>query len=293
MSKGFLTLAVGGLEENIRHSYALALSIKASDPAAEICVVVDDGDTENIPSRYLHAFDYISELPFGNTAHSDGFHAANLWQIYHASPFDQTIYLDSDMLFLNVQVSLLWDRFAGNYMSIPAVARTFRNVPTNKNSSLFEFENAYHLPSLFNSMIYFDSTREETAQWFKLADPIFQNWRNTYNAMFKDKKPDSFRKNLLCNIVTFLMDEENEIKIHVPFMYDFHTHSQHMWSNDVPYNWTDMLNTWYTKQHQLIVENSSITHGIIHYRDKKFLTEEIINAIRHLARSKEKRKTAA
>jgi hypothetical protein len=53
-----------------------------------------------------------------------------------------------------------------------------------------------------------------------------------------------------------------------------------MWNDDIPADWTKMLNSWYTDDQQLIVENSAISNGIVHYRDENFLTKEIIDVIR-------------
>ena len=62
MSKGFVTLGINTEKDMIRYSYCLALSIKASDPTAETCLIVDHGKSDLVPSKYFHAFDYISEL---------------------------------------------------------------------------------------------------------------------------------------------------------------------------------------------------------------------------------------
>jgi hypothetical protein len=104
MSKGFVTLGINTERDMIKYSYGLALSIKSSDPTAETCLIVDQGKTDTVPSKYFHAFDYISELPFGNTAYKDGFHGMNLWQLIHATPFEETIYADYDTLFNNVDI---------------------------------------------------------------------------------------------------------------------------------------------------------------------------------------------
>ena len=74
--------------------------------------------------------------------------------------------------------------------------------------------------------------------------------------------------------------------------YDLDLRSQGLWHYDVPENWTDMLNSWYTQEGRLIIENSVIENGIIHYRDKKFLTQEVIDDIRTKATISDTREAA-
>ena len=104
MSRGFITLGIDTGEDRIKYCYALACSIKLCDPKAEVCLVVDKGRLDFVSDVFHHAFDYIVELPYGNSAYKDGFHGMNLWQLYHVTPFDETIYLDYDTLFIDVNM---------------------------------------------------------------------------------------------------------------------------------------------------------------------------------------------
>lgn len=277
--RGFLTLGINTDLDKVKYSYALALSIKQSDPSAEVCLVVDKNATDAVPKKYLHAFDYITELPFGNTAYKDGYHGANFWQMLHCSPFNETVYVDYDTIFNKVDCGLLWDTFSEHEVAIPCLARTYRNYHTNKFHS-FEIEQEYNLPKLYNSLFYFKRDSKLAIDWFKMADPVFQNWRDAYSAVFKDKKPGTFNKNILANLVTHLLDVEADVAVAVDNYYDLDNKSQWMWNEDIPTDWTKMLNSWYTDDQQLIIENSIISNGIIHYRDENFLTKEIIDVIR-------------
>lgn len=292
MSRGFVTLGIDTDLDKIRYSYALALSIKTCDPDAEVCLVVDKDKSDFVPTKYYDAFDYITELPFGNTGHSDGFHGSNIWQMIHCTPFDETIYVDYDTLFLNVDVDLLWDQFADYDMAIPIMARTYRNMPTSK-FTMFEVEEKYNFPKLYNQLIYFKSGSDLAQEWFKLADPYFQNWRELYNSKFNEIKPETFNKNIICNTITNDCDVENEISIILNNFYDIDTKSQHLWTQDVVENWTDQFNSWFNISNGLFIENSLIRSGIIHYRDENFLTKEIIDEYRDKFSSNSKKTNAA
>ena len=153
MSRGFITLGINTEKDRVFHSYGLATSIKQSDPDSLTCLVVDKNKSDLVPKDYLTVFDYIVELPFGNSAYVDGFHGMNIWQMIHCSPFDETIYVDSDTLFHNIDIDLLWDtmKIKGDF-AVPTNALTYRNYPID-TTRRFEYENMYELPTFFNNII--------------------------------------------------------------------------------------------------------------------------------------------
>jgi len=279
MSKrGFITIGIDTDADRVKYSYALALSIKNCDPEAEVCLVVDKDKSDLVNKNYFDAFDYIVELPFGNTGHADGYHGSNFWQLAHCTPFDETIYVDADSLFLNVDIGLLWDQFANVDIGMTSIARNFRNGLTQKISD-FEIEQKYQLPQNYNQLFYYN-TSDKALAWFKMADPIFQNWRQVYSIFFNDIKPNTFDKNVLCNLVTHCLDINNETNVVINNFYDLSVSSQNLWTTDLSDNWTDSLNNWYTNKQEIIIENSTISNGIVHYRDENFLTKEIINELK-------------
>lgn len=279
--KGFITLGINSEQDNVRYCYGLACSIKNCDPNASVTLVVDKGKMDNVQSYYEHAFDYIVELPHGNSAHKDGFHGMNLWQLYHCTPYEETIYVDYDTLFTHVDIDTLWDIMNNGNISIPNSALSYRNIPI-MSPLRFEFENQYRLPKLLNNLIYFNKHSVQAQQWFKMADPIFQNWREVYSKFFIDKKPETFDKNILANVVTYCLDMEKDVSVHVNNLYDLHirSHGVFLDPNEIPQNWTDTLNYWVTDQGRIQIENSVIGGGIIHYSDETFLTDEVLDVFR-------------
>lgn len=274
-NRGFVTLGIDTEKDQIQYSYLLACSIKICDPSAEFCLIVDKDKSDFVPKKYHHVFDYIIELPYGNTGWKDGFHGSNLWQVRNASPFDETIYLDSDTIFMNVDIPLLWDSLAGYDIAFLNNPKTFRNQDFDKQNT-FEIENHYDYPKFFSNFIYFKNDSPKAIEWFKMADPVFQNWREVYNTMFKEIKPNSFNKTLLVNTVINLLDIKDEISIDMPYFYDLENRGQNFWNKDIPYNWTEMLNYWFNIKRQLLIETHAISSGIIHYRDEKFATKDLI-----------------
>ena len=53
-------------------------------------------------------FDQIIPIPFGDAADDSEWKVENRWKIYHASPYDETIVMDTDMLVLqNIDIFLI------------------------------------------------------------------------------------------------------------------------------------------------------------------------------------------
>lgn len=292
MSRGFVILGIDTDRDRLKHAYALACSIKLCDMDQQVCLIVDQNKSDLVPKKYLEAFDYLVELSFGNTAYKDGFHGANLWQMRSCSPFEETIYVDDDTLFLNVDVDLLWDQFEDRDIAISNIAKTYRNTYADKTFD-FEIEKIYDLPELYGNLIYFKTDSKLAIEWFKMADPCFQNWKEFYSQNFKEKKPNSFDKNVIVNTITDALDIYYDVKTDVAVLIDLSPFAQKFYSDDISDNWTDYLNFWFTQDLQLIVENSFISSGIVHYRDEQFLTDEILDVIVSKFKINKQRKDAA
>ena len=85
---------------------------------------------------------------------------------------------------------------------------------------------------------------------------------------------------MLCNLVTHCLDIQKETNVIINNFYDLSISSQNLWASDLSRIWTDSLNNWYTNKQEIIIENSTISNGIIHYRDENFLTKEVINELK-------------
>lgn len=276
-SRGFITLGIDNETDQVLYSYVLGLTIKKLDPSAEICLVVANRDSV-VNDEYINFFDYIVELPFGNTASLDGMHASNFWQLIHCTPFDETIYIDADSIVNGIDLDILWDAFSGKSIAMPTSATTYRNTKFCKQDK-FYIETHYGLPTNFGSLVYFNKTHPLAYDWFKMADVIFQNWKDVYPELFDEISPKWFEKNLLINIVTYMMDMDEDVRVNVPFFYDLAPSGQGFWGgtdSDIDMN---TLNIWYTDERKLIVENSVVGDGVIHYRDRNFINRKILNVI--------------
>jgi hypothetical protein len=111
VSKGFLVYAQNtDSVDYITQAYALALSIKTTQSIyRNISIVTDDP----IPEEYLEVFDNVIPIPWGDQSNGSKFKSENRWKLYHATPYQETIVLDTDMLLLEDITE--WWIYCNNY----------------------------------------------------------------------------------------------------------------------------------------------------------------------------------
>ena len=265
MTKGFLTVAQNGTHDYVRLAYALALSLKLSQSKhSDLSVIVNEGD--KIPKKYLHAFDkiiYVDKV-------EDQWKIQNKWQYYWVSPYDETICLDTDMLFF-YDISHWWD-YLGIYNDIDFTTTTmnYRNQTITSNYYRKTFvENG--LPNLYTALFYFKKSKEIEI-YFKLVKLIFQNWKDFYTSCLQN--PPS---RLSGDVVYALA-----AKIMFPRRWENHLRLTHMRGRlqdaTMVGDWNKYLPTFFTKVDKNIglkVGNYDQRYPF-HYIKKNFLTDEVI-----------------
>ena len=98
MSKGHVFIAQNSDVDYVRQACALALSIKRFNKIEnKTCLITND----TVPEEYKHAFDFIIPIPWGDLAAESNWKIENRWKLYYASPYDETIVFDADMLVLD------------------------------------------------------------------------------------------------------------------------------------------------------------------------------------------------
>ena len=93
MTKGFVLLAEGN--DYVTQAALCAMSLKHSGNKYPITLLTCD----TVPEKYKHLFENILEIPWYQKTDSV-FKTENRWKIYHASPYNQTVVLDTDVLVL-------------------------------------------------------------------------------------------------------------------------------------------------------------------------------------------------
>jgi hypothetical protein len=162
--RGYLIPAIGDVYVNCAEQ--LKQSILAWHPNADITVLTQD------------------MLPYGDQG---GF--ANDWQVFHASPYRQTIKLEADM-FCASPVDHWWTMFEHRDVVISQGCRDFYNQ-TATSRRYRKLIDANNLPDVYNAITYWRLSK--TAQeFFALVRNIFENWPAFKSLLkFPDQDPST------------------------------------------------------------------------------------------------------
>ena len=139
----------------------LARSIRSWHPTANISVLTVKRCSDPV-------FDHVIPLPFGNLG---GY--ANDWQVFHASPYRQTIKLEADMIVAS-PVDHWWTLFELKDVVISTGCRDIYDQPgqSRRYRQLFDYNN---LPDVYNSITYW-RVSPTAKEFFGLVKTIFENW---------------------------------------------------------------------------------------------------------------------
>lgn len=149
----------------------LAQSIRQFHPDAKICLL------SNTDSLNSNLFDYHQNFlyPLSDNPY------ANDWQVFEASPFEQTIKLEADMIIASA-IDHWWTMLEHRDVVISTGARDFYDQKTTNRFYRKVFD-ANNLPDVYNAITYWRSS--QTAQeFFQLVKTIFENWAQ-YKTLIK------------------------------------------------------------------------------------------------------------
>ena len=156
--RGYLIV---GTEQYLTCATTLARSLRYWHPDVKICLLTDVEYKNSV-------FDFVKKLPWGNTG---GW--ANDWQVYHASPFHETVKLEADML-VSGPVDHWWPHFRKKPLWVSTGCKTQYNAraKTRHYRKLFD-KNC--LPDIYNAITYWRVSKE-AQEFFHRVRMCFTNW---------------------------------------------------------------------------------------------------------------------
>lgn len=267
-SKGYLILAQNNsTDDYLSMAYALALSIKLSQTeVTSVSLLTDVPDAVRHHHRDL--FDHIIQIPWFDDAYNSNWKIENRWKIYHVTPYDQTVLLDADMIFLT-DISHWWRYLENNHdLFITDTVFTYRNekITDTYYRKVFEGNN---LPNTYSAFTYFKKS-ELAEEFWKTVEIIAKNWQVFYNKFLPNSKP----KHLSMDVVFALAVKILGIEDHIISRFDYPTFV-HMkskvqnWQSSSD-DWMNHVSTYFSAPNILKVGNVQQS-GIFHYTEKKFL----------------------
>lgn len=280
MPKGFVVLAQNTDDvDYVRQAYALALSIKHTQSSVkDISIITSD----SVPSEYRSVFDQIVDIPWGDASSASRFKVENRWKIYHASPYDETIVLDTDMLVLD-DLSNFWETF-GNYdVYYTGKVLDYRNKIVTSDYYRKAFT-SNHLPNLYSGLHYFKKSdfAKEFYSWIEL---ITNNWELFYGKFVSEHYPDRASMDVTAALAAKIMQVEDAVTNTRSDPVTF-THMKSRiqgWATPTD-SWMQSVAVYFDSACKMKIGNFQ-QQGIFHYTEKQFLTDDMITKLEAACRA--------
>ena len=218
MTRGFVIMAQDtDIVEYTKCAEALKASILRVMPSANITIITSD------------------KLPYGDLAPNGDWKLINDWQVYEASPYDETIKLEADM-FIPKDISHWWDILKDRDVVISTTIRNYKGeISDCRVYRKFIDDNA--LPDCYNAITYFKKSK--TAQYFyQVVKNVFENW-DEYKKILKCNPTETATTDFVYAIASLIVGVEHTTLPNFTDMSMVHM-KQHV--NNIPIdNWTDIF----------------------------------------------------
>ena len=161
MTRGFVIMAQG--DDYVKCANTLKASIKRVMPKANVTIVTTE------------------MLPHGDQAPNTNWKLQNDWQVYEASPYDETIKLEADM-YIPRNIDHWWEVLSQQDVVVSSLIRNFKQEISDVRVYR-RFIDDNNLPDAYNAITYFK--KSDTAKhFFDIVRDVFENW-NEYKGMLK------------------------------------------------------------------------------------------------------------
>lgn len=273
-NKGHIFLAQNSDVDYVRQAYALALSIKKHNKKYnQTCLITNDP----VPNQYRHAFDHIVPIPWGDQAVQSVWKVENRWKLIYASPFEENIVYDTDMILLNTN-DHWWNFLSTRDLFFTSNVFDYRGNIIENNFYRKTFTDS-NLPSLYVGVFYFKKA-QLAYEYFTWLQLITENWKEFYSNCITTKHQNFYSMDVSSAMAVKFMDCLSEVSTPNIFTPSF----VHMkpaiqgWKNR-PLKWTSAVSVDFTKEGKLFV-GGNLQKGVFHYVEDEFLTDTIIENLK-------------
>ena len=259
----------------LKLAYALALSIKNTQKEGfdKVALVVDDKKkVDKLKSPWV--FDQIIEWN-----HEKGWDGRS-W-MYDLSPWETTVCLDADMLFLRDCSHWVEYFIETSDLYIANKSYTFRNEIVTSDFYRKTFT-ANKLPNLYSFYTFFRKNKDHVHEFFELAKTILKNPIDFSNVYLSESKPALIGTDESIALASKILDISDDIAYELEFPRV--VHMKPMVQNfPWPANkWSDHLGFYFNKKAELKIGNYSQI-DLMHYVEKDKITDEHINILEEIA----------
>jgi len=257
MSKGYLVMAQG--EKYARQSEHLAHSIRNTQSGVSRLSVITDQDVD------CTLFDKVISIDEDLAANSK-WKIENRVKFYNLTPYEETVILDADMLFLS-DVSHWWKMFEKYDLLLTSKVLTYRGMKIINSPYRKTFIHN-QLPDVYSAFTYFKKSKI-TAEFFELVKHIVANWKDwtvRYSPEYSQKFPSI---DVAMAIAVKILDIESQVIS--KFSYPTFTHMKDNCQGLATSNnkWTRVLGAY--KGAASFKIGAFPQTGILHYVEKDFI----------------------
>ncbi|MCX7592722.1 MAG: hypothetical protein N2235_02960 [Fischerella sp.] len=269
-TKGFITFAQNNsTTDYLQLAYVQALSIKLTQNNNSYAVIVDKNTKTQIQDKHLKVFDYIIDLDFDNSA-EDEWKLGNEYQIYELSPYNETIKVESDILF-GYSIDRWWDYLQRRDLHFPTFVRDYKNNLI-ESSAYRDVHQVNNLPNIYSGLFYFKKN-DITEKFFYFVKLVYDNWPFYRDYLLKNHCETQLTTDVAFAIAALLFGEEN--CTYPAFDHICFVHLKGAiqgWGLSV--DWRDRV---YFENKDLKLKFGFNTQIYpVHYYQKKFITDDII-----------------
>jgi hypothetical protein len=271
MTLNFTMLAQNTEVDYVTQASLAAMSIHKSNPGSKVSLITNDP----VLDKYKQLFDEIIEIPWGDHATNEEWKISNRWKIIHASPYDKSIILDTDVLILD-NLSKYWNFMQTYNLFYTSSVINYRGRVIGDNFFRKHF-NKFDLPNIYCVFSYFRKC-EESFYFYKWLEYGLNNWEKFQGEFAGGKYHQKVASvDLTTAIVTKILGNEKEITSsykNAPTVTHMKTPLQG-WKKQTATNWQDIVGVYLNNNCELKIGNYR-QRGVFHYTEDNFVNNSVL-----------------
>jgi len=276
VSKGFLIYAENTDNvDYVRQAYALALSIKYSQKTINSVSVVTNTE---LPEEYKQVFDNIISIPWYDEPGSK-LATEHRWKLFHTSPYDETIVLDSDMLLLE-DIETWWNYCGYFDMRFCNRVKNYKLevVEDTINRKAFIANN---LSNPYFALHYFKKT-DTALEFYKTLEFVCKNWEWFWGKFAPEEYQNWSSMDLATAItIEILLCHDQVFDVNSPLEF-IHMKSSIQGWDGYSDKWTNSVFSILNTKGDMVIANIKQSK-ILHYVEKDFISDSILKGLKELA----------
>ena len=231
--------------------------------------MVDANTRREIKGDWRHVFDYVIDIEHDFAQNSD-WKLSNEWQVFWLTPFKETLKVESDLLFTR-NIDHWWPALQTQEVCLSHGCRDYQQHMSQNRRYRRVFDKNY-LPDTYNGLMYFRYSKL-AQDFFTTASKIFKNWETVRDQCLVDCRDKNPTTDLVYAIVASIYCNQCFVPTLDFFNFVHMKPGIQNWNDNQP--WMDHVLVEHTEN--MIRINNVNQYYPVHYHDKKFIVDELIN----------------